>query len=414
MRLSPRVPRTGVTIIAGALLASGTLAGCGNGSTPAAATGSAASSPSSAPSASAVSSAPSGAAKASASASASSGGSGGSAQPAGGPVPSGFAASSVTFVSQDEGFVLGTAPCSAKPCTSILRTTDRGKTWRGLPAPKVQLGRLGAGKGTAVWGIRFASPSTGFVFGDGVWETTDGGEHWAKVPGAPTNLEHLEVSDGYVLGVTYSCSTYCSGSLMRRPVSGGTFQKVPGVTTPGGLAIGNNIAATVADRKLVVTRNGGATFTAHQTPCQTDDNAAADVAVTGPDSLALLCVGEPGAGSAPKTVYTSADLGAHWTKAGSPSPGGDGGLLAGSTSKLSVASASGATEMYYSPDGGKSWSTSYQASDGGMGWADLGFTTPSDGVVVRGAPQDDANSYHRPGQLLLTSDGGASWHAVNW
>src|SRR6204780_4708777 len=61
-------------------------------------------------------------------------------QPAGGPVPAGFAATSVTFVSEDEAFVLGTAPCAQAPCTSIVRTLDRGASWVGLPAPIVPVG----------------------------------------------------------------------------------------------------------------------------------------------------------------------------------------------------------------------------------------------------------------------------------
>ena len=52
------------------------------------------------------------------------------APPPGGPVPAGFTATSVTFVSAQEAFVLGTAPCSHVPCTSIVRTVDRGASWR--------------------------------------------------------------------------------------------------------------------------------------------------------------------------------------------------------------------------------------------------------------------------------------------
>lgn len=70
--------------------------------------------------------------------------------------------------------------------------------------------------------------------------------------------------------------------------------------------------------------------------------------------------------------------------------------------------------LYYSPNGGKSWSTAYQATDDGQGFNDLGFTTPSDGVVVRAPAMDDSNSEHNPGQFLLSSDGGASWHPVTW
>lgn len=98
-----------------------------------------------------------------------------------GPVPAGFAATSVTWVSPDEAFVLGTAPCAHAPCTSVLRTLNRGATWAGLPAPAEPVGA--PGQGGVVWGIRFATPEHGFVFGDGLWETTDGGARWSRVTG---------------------------------------------------------------------------------------------------------------------------------------------------------------------------------------------------------------------------------------
>ena len=65
----------------------------------------------------------------------------------------------VTFVSPDEAFVLGTAPCAHTPCTSIVRTLNRGASWRGLPAPVVPLSQPENGPASAVWGIRFATPS---------------------------------------------------------------------------------------------------------------------------------------------------------------------------------------------------------------------------------------------------------------
>src|SRR5439155_13711178 len=59
--------------------------------------------------------------------------------PPGGPVPPGFLAASVTFVSPSNGWVLGSAPCASPPCTSIVRTTDGGHTWKGIPAPRAPL-----------------------------------------------------------------------------------------------------------------------------------------------------------------------------------------------------------------------------------------------------------------------------------
>jgi hypothetical protein len=60
-----------------------------------------------------------------------------------GAVPAGFAATSVTWVSPDEAFVLGTAPCADAPCTSIARTLNRGASRTALPAPAVPVGSPG-------------------------------------------------------------------------------------------------------------------------------------------------------------------------------------------------------------------------------------------------------------------------------
>src|SRR4029077_18419620 len=81
----------------------------------------------------------------------------------------------------------------------------------------------------AVWGIRFAGPSHGFVFGTGLWETTDGGEQWAKAASPAGSILSLEVIDGQVLALTAPCSSQSgcgTATLMRRPVGGGAWQSV--------------------------------------------------------------------------------------------------------------------------------------------------------------------------------------------
>jgi hypothetical protein len=340
---------------------------------------------------------------------------------AGGPVPSGFAATSVTFVSPEEAFVLGTAPCAKAPCTSILRTLDRGASWRGLPAPVVLLGSAQADTaGPTVWGIRFADPEHGFVFGNGLWETSDGGEQWASAASPGGSIESLEVIDDQVLALTAVCTANggCAqtGTLMRRPLGGGGWQEVARVTDPGAIATQARVAAVLDGNSVIVTANGGLSTVAHAGPCATVGvSAPAAVAVTGPDGLALECAGGAAAGSVEKTVYVSDDLGAHWNEAGSPGRGGDpDGLSAGSAAQLVAAAASGGSILYYSGDGGAQWSTAFSAGDGGLGFNDLGFTTPTDGVVVYGPVQSDDNAEGRPGRLLLTSNGGASWQSVSY
>lgn len=46
---------------------------------------------------------------------------------------------------------------------------------------------------------------------------------------------------------------------------------------------------------------------------------------------------------------------------------------------------------------------------GNRGWADLGFTTASDGVVIHGPA-----SKGFAGQLMLTQDGGLIWRQVSF
>ncbi|HEX3959035.1 MAG TPA: hypothetical protein VHZ03_20795 [Trebonia sp.] len=59
-----------------------------------------------------------------------------------------------------------------------------------------------------------------------------------------------------------------------------------------------------------------------------------------------------------------------------------------------------------------SWATAATELDGGVGWAGLGFTTPADGVIIHGPVLSASNSEGRPGQLMLTSNGGATWYQV--
>jgi len=410
-------------LAAGAVLAAVALSACGAASSGGAGAGSTpASSPplgsASSSAAAATSSATSSAPAASGTATAGSGSS--SAAPGGGPVPSGFAATSVTFVSADEAFVLGTAPCAKAPCTSILRTLDRGASWRGLPAPVAPLAQPADVAGPAVWGIRFANPSDGFVFGNGLWETTDGGEHWSSAPSPGGSIESLEVIDDQVLAVVSPCSPNggCAqqGELERRPLAGGGWQTVTKVSGDSAIATQARVAALIDGDAVIVTGNGGVSVTTRSGPCSTPGILAPEaIAVTGPDSLAVLCAGNGAAGSVDKTVFVSDDLGAHWTTAGSPARGGDPeGLASATTSQLVASAASGASMLYYSADGGSQWTTAFSRGDGGLGFNDLGFTTTSDGVVVYGPVMSDDNAEGRPGQLLLTSNGGASWQAVSY
>jgi hypothetical protein len=340
-----------------------------------------------------------------------------------GPVPAGFAATSVTWVSPEEAFVLGTAPCAHAPCTAVIRTLNRGGSWTGLPAPAEAIGPPPGGNTPVLWGIRFATPEHGFAFGGGVWETTDGGQRWVRDLVPAGEFLSLVIAGGQVLALNALCTPYggCKqGSLLRRPLSGGVWTGVAQATVPNLLdpddliATRAGVAAALDGHAVLVTRDGGLSVTAHPMPCPPPAQAPS-VAVTSATGLALLCTGGGYTGHTIKRVYISDDDGAHWTLAGQPSPDGDAGTLAAATpGQLAIATASAASWLFYSGSTGASWRIVNQQADGGVGWADLGFTTATDGVVVHGPADSDGNAAGRPGQLFLTSDAGASWHQVRF
>lgn len=256
--------------------------------------------------------------------------------------------------------MLGTAACQHAPCTSIARTLDRGASWRGLPAPAVPLGEPDTSTARAAWGIRFATPEHGFVFGNGLWVTTDGGEHWSAVAHPGGAVVSLEIIDHQVLAVT-----------ARHGPHGLTGWTLSGRALDGGPWIRTTALA----------------------------------------GLALLCTGQGYMGHTDKTVYASGNLGATWKLAGHPGPAGDGGMIAvAAPGHLTIATASAASWLYYSSDNGSKWRSVVTCSDGGMGWNDLGFTTTRDGMVIHGHPA----VMNRLGQLMLTDNGGLAWHVVKF
>ncbi len=341
------------------------------------------------------------------------------AQPVGAPVPAGFRAASVTFVSASECFVLGTAPSTG---TALLRSLDRGHTWVRLKAPVAPLGAPSTSSSAAtMWGTRFASASHGFIFGRGLWETTDGGAHWT-LDSAPTGaILSLATIDGQVLALTFKGTSWNGPNpamLLRRPLAGGSWTTVSPVksidpTDPTDLIATQAGTAAVFDgTHVLVTKDGGLTVVSRATPVLPKYYIPSSVTATSANGLALLCVGQGYTGHTQKLVYVSGDGGAYWTKAGAPSALGDGGTLAGSGTTLVLATASAASWLDRSTDGGHTWTTAAVYGDGGVGWGDLGFTTPSDAVVVHGPAGRGGGG--RPGQLLLSSNGGATWQAVTF
>jgi hypothetical protein len=224
----------------------------------------------------------------------------------GGPVPTGFHAVDLSWVSLEEGWALGTAPCTTAPCTSLLRTTDGGAHWVGLPAPVAELQGSTTCVQACVSALRFATPLIGYAFGQSVlFLTTDGGEHWIKQAGGGASA--LEISNGIVIRVSTTCTPGCPYTVSRASVGGNVWTAVA-------------LPASTPGDGVQLVRSG--------------------------DDAVLAAFGHTagGADSATSTVFTSADNGAHWASIGEPCP-------QGRTSNADPSAEVDSTAVSLAPDG---------------------------------------------------------------
>lgn len=335
-----------------------------------------------------------------------------------GPVPAGFLPYSVTSVGAGVTYLLGDAPCRAVPCTSVVRSTDGGRSWVGVPAPKAPLPRWQDGRlspRSTVRDLRFASTKNGWAYGGALYATHDAGGSWQAVDvgGAVLDL----ATDGtttYAVVATcdpqgYSCT---SAHLRSTPASRDQWQDVPGVAGAnyGQLSLGSGQGVALLVRSSGNARlfiRSGSQWRAVTPPCGTRLSAAT-ASASSPRLLALC--GEGAAGSVYLTTYVSDDAGRSWHRQpGSPLQLASGTLLttAAATSDLLLAASLSPdfpNPLARSGDGGRSWTDAGAPSLQG-GWRYVGASSASSLVALPGRPD---------GSVWTSRDGGLHWAAFRF
>lgn len=322
-------------------------------------------------------------------------------------MPSELVASSVTAISESMFWVLGTAPCSSPPCTSLLRTTDGGAHFVGLPAPRASLASNGDELNT-VSDVRFADRMNGWAFGGALWATHDGGASWRRVPLAHP-VTALAASGGVVWAVVVDCASGTSGcgsyAVDRSPVGSDHWNRasLPGLPSDSAPAPsvglqGDAIYLLVnhgSTEELDVSVDGGTHWQERPGPCSADlggtltASAGALWAVCPTGMLAALHRSLDGGRSwsvvrAPGALENSATLGAYGPQ---------------------VAAVSSAGGLSATSDGAH-WTLAVRLPAGRLHITYVGFTDKDVGYAI------DAGA--TIGQLLRTDDAGAHWTVVHF
>jgi hypothetical protein len=340
--------------------------------------------------------------------------------------PAHFRPTSVTFVGDGQGGVVGAVigqagpPC-ANPgiCTSLAGTSNYGTSWYGVSAPVAP----GPDQLTGVSQLRFANLHDGWAYGPALYETTGGGWPWSQVSTGGQQVTALEASGQTALAVFATCTASTAGyaadctdftlysgtagSTTWSPVSvpaGYQHMSVAGQPSSVALVIsaGTGYLLTPSGTVLTGPVSGGAWSIAGAAPCKpgatqpatgVPENAQLAASAS---QLLLTCASAPGGGAA---LYTSAG-GTSWQLAGTePGLGTATGLASVGGGQVVLATTGG---IAYSADDGSTWH--FATIAGGVpagGFSYVGMTSAALGVAVPANPAG--------GAVYVTRDGGQTW-----
>jgi hypothetical protein len=290
----------------------------------------------------------------------------------------GFAASDVSFVSAQRGWVLGSG--------QLLTTDDGALSWTALPAPPA-----------GVTHLRFATSSDGYAWStDGaLWLTTDGAASWQ--PGRLGQVLSLETASGWVWAIA---GPQPYPDVWRAPV-GSTAWTNLGFTPdrsatllvhgPTAYVVGQEGAGPISPSVEVYT---GTKAGRHQAvPCPASlPVPEVELGASTDGSLVLVCDVQ-GQSAESDLAYASTDGGSSWTAITAP-PVWSNGVTAITGKRFSW------NDKVLVSSGG-AWTVALAGPSGGFSL--VGFETDQQGVALAtgGAP-------------WITRDGGSAWSRVSF
>ncbi|MGH2468363.1 MAG: hypothetical protein ACRDGL_11655 [Candidatus Limnocylindrales bacterium] len=341
-------------------------------------------------------------------------------------IPADFSPLSVTFVSTDQGWVLGSTACGASArCAVIVETLDGGRSWGRVAAPSTTVGdpALSQADTQGVSGLRFADPLDGWAFGPDLWATHDGGASWHRLVapgGGGAAVLALEAHAGRVHAAVDAASLG-GYRIATSPVGADAWTLAPPAVAYGAgpapqiqlVLSGSGGWLLEVDRAVIGgLRLGPSGWSEWQPPCL-DVNGPAVLAASSAADIVAGCdegvwgpapTGATGEHVVAEHFYRSTDGGTTFARSATTVPLASLSVLAAATPSLVVGAGSvddaGSNAVICSRDGGRTWATSLRLGTEQPLY--LGFTTATQGVLITDAG------------LRLTYDGGRTWQSVRF
>jgi photosystem II stability/assembly factor-like uncharacterized protein len=299
-------------------------------------------------------------------------------------------------------------------CVTMLHSSDGGTNWSLAPSPSDAVVTPGCST-PCLYSIRFATPTTGYVFGPkALFMTIDGGAHWVRQPGGAAALETLDNNVLRVVavpadcdppGCRYTVESSAIGSTSWQPTgldatSPGTSDHVA-LSRSGSMAVLTVFGHTAggagsAYSQLYISQDDGRSWTPRTDPCArlagTEFDAAA---VTAALDLSIAVICQQRDATSIDVPLVSTDRGASF-RAGR-ALGDIPSLIAAASSSVIVV---GDVGLYRTTDSGRSWRA--ELSDQQFRW--LGFESDTVGHAVSEGGET----------FWTTTDAGATWTAVTF
>ncbi len=256
------------------------------------------------------------------------------------PIPYGPALNQILdfwFIDELHGWLVASICGPDGSCKLGLRQTiNGGYDWKELPAPDAPVSSFGEAGGVRY--IRFLDERNGWIFGPDLYATSDGGQSWQaeKLSGTVLDIAAVNGSGAWALASECSSSGDCQLKILATQGKESSWQELP--NQPGLSGNSGRIFRIVTNMdgagqvhpdqtfendwvlgqagpgqdSLAFSQDGGRSWAKLVVPCLSNLELPL-LAAAPPQTLWLVCQGEPGAGQQIKKLFLSKDGG--WTMA---------------------------------------------------------------------------------------------------